>query len=246
MMSKLFLLGLLMTLLAFAACEKPKEDKVLPPFHEQWDVLLQKYVNESGDVDYSNFKAEESKLKDYLDYLQQNPPTTTWSDNQEMAYWINLYNAFTIYNILLEYPTTSILNIDNGAIWTTRTVAIGDTSYTLDEIEKNNLLARFGEEKVHFAVNCAAVSCPPLLNKAWEEDNIQQYYEQQTKAFINDTTYNQLSANNIVVSKIFDWYASDFGGANNLVTYIQAYSNIAIDSNATVSYSNYDWALNEQ
>lgn len=214
--------------------------------HDSFDALLTQYVDMNGDVDYAAFKNEEAKLNTYLDLLKQHVPQDSWSDNKKMAYWINLYNAFTIYNILLEYPVSSITDIESGAIWTTRTINIDGTDYTLDQIENDKLLRAFNEPRVHFAVNCAAASCPPLLNKAWTADNIQQYYNSQAKAFINNSTYNTITNPSIEVSRIFDWYAADFGGATQIVNYVQQYSDTSIDNAATVMYKNYDWTLNEQ
>lgn len=242
-MKKVFWALLILTTLITACDEKTIEESWN---HDSFDTLLAQHVNANGDVNYAAFKNDEAALSEYLDLLKQNTPEDSWSDNKKMAYWINLYNAFTIYNILLEYPVSSITDIESGAIWTTRTITIGGTAYTLDEIENDKLLRAFNEPRVHFAVNCAAASCPPLLNKAWTEDNIEQYYDSQTRAFINDANYNTIMANSIDVSEIFNWYASDFGGSTQIVNYIQQYSTTTIDNNATVTYKTYDWALNEQ
>jgi hypothetical protein len=232
-------------MLLIAACDE-NTAKIEPLSHDSFDALLTQYVDVNGDVNYVGFKNDEEILSNYLDLLSQNSPQDNWSDNKKMAYWINVYNAFTIYSIISEYPVSSIMDIESGAIWTTRNINIGGTNYTLDQIENDKLLRAFNEPRVHFAVNCAAASCPPLLNKAWTEDNIQQYYASQTKAFINNPIYNSITNNSIEVSRIFDWYASDFGGSTQIVTYVQQYSNTSIDNAATVTYKNYDWTLNEQ
>jgi hypothetical protein len=246
-MKNLFLLGGLLALLLFTGCEKPVEEPMPSTFnHDQWNTLLKKYVNTEGKVDYTNFKDDLPQLDTYIQYLKDNVPTTEWSDNKKMAYWINLYNAFTIQQVLQNYPINSIKDIGNGDIWNTAQIAIGDRSYTLNQIEKENLILQFGEEKVHFAINCAAKSCPPLFNKAWEEDNIQQYYTDRATAFINNSTYNIITNNSVIISAIFDWYTSDFGGTANLIPYLQQYSTTTIDNNATVLFSNYDWDLNDQ
>ena len=160
--------GLLFLMLLITACDKA-DVPVEPLSHDSFDTLLVKHVNVNGDVNYADFKNDEMVLSTYLDLLKQHEPQDSWSDNKKMAYWINVYNAFTIYNILLEYPVSSIMDIESGAIWTTRTINIGGTNYTLDQIENDKLLSAFSEPRVHFAVNCAAASCPPLLNKAWTE-----------------------------------------------------------------------------
>ena len=225
------------------ACEQPPS---LPLSHEKWDGLLQQYVDSNGNVDYAGMQAQESVLNDYLDILKANAPESTWASDKEMAYWINLYNAFTVHLILKHYPINSIMDLDNGDVWNVQTISIGGENLTLNQIEQHKLLTKFGETRVHFAVNCAAASCPPLLNRAWTESNIQQNYNTQANLFINDSSYNTLSLNTIDVSQIFNWYASDFGGANNIVPYIQQYSNTMIDNSAMVTYKPYDWALNSQ
>lgn len=214
--------------------------------HAIFDGLLRKYVNSSGGVNYSGLKKEEGKLKSYLDLLAQNPPQSSWSKNKEMAYWINLYNAFTIATILKEYPVKSVMDIEGGKVWDKRTIKIGGKSYTLNKIEKDMLLKKFKEPRVHFAVNCAAASCPPLLNKAWTEDNVQRYYNTQAKAFINNSKYNTISAKKLEVSQIFNWYAGDFGGSDKIVPYFQKYSNETIKDGAKVMFKEYDWSLNKQ
>jgi len=90
-------------------------------------------------------------------------------------------------------------------------------------------------------VNCAAKSCPPLLNQAWTAENLEANFTKQTKAFVNASKHNILSASNITVSKIFEWYAVDFG---DLISFLNKYSATAIDAGATISYKEYDWALN--
>lgn len=245
------IVGLFLSMIGglLGACNKPVdviEDAIVAFSHEKFDELLMQHVDAVGDVDYVAFVEDTTQLKTYLDYLAVNEPETTWSANKKMAYWINLYNAFTIYTILQEYPVNSILDIDNGMVWTQRMATVGDTAYTLDQIEKERLLATFNEPRVHFAVNCAAVSCPPLQNKAWTESNIQQYYTNATRDFINNTDYNYVSMDSLAVSKIFDWYAADFGGASNLVGYFQQYADSTIADSAVVTFQNYDWDLNGQ
>lgn len=226
----------------------PKTIDANPNFalsHDKFDVLLRRYVSSSGKVDYKGFKKEKAALEAYLKLLQNNAPQSDWSKNKEMAYWINLYNAFTIKTILDEYPVKSVMDIDGGKVWDKRTIRIGGKSYTLNDIEKKQLLKRFRDGRVHFAVNCAAASCPPLLNKAWTEDNLQRYLSKQAKAFINNATHNSLSVGSVQLSQIFNWYADDFGGKDKVLSYIQKYASTEIKSNAKVSFKTYNWSLND-
>jgi hypothetical protein len=212
--------------------------------HDKLDALLRKHVNSSGKVDYKTFKKDQPVLEDYINILELNPPQSSWSKNKEMAYWINLYNAFTIYAILEKWPVSSITDLEGGKVWDRKTITIGGERLTLNDIEKNKLLKRFKDPRIHFAVNCAAASCPPLLNKAWTEENIQRYLQKQTKSFINDSNENQLSATSIQVSQIFNWYADDFGGKDKIVAYVQKYADIDIKDNAQLVFNEYDWGLN--
>ena len=226
---------------------KTIDAKPMPPAlsHDKLDGLLRKHVSSSGKVDYRTFKKDQSVLADYLNALQLNAPTDGWSKNKEMAYWINLYNAFTIHTILENYPVSSITNLEGGKVWDRKTIKIGNETLTLNQIEKQKLLKRFKDPRVHFAVNCAAASCPPLLNKAWTEDNLQRYLQQQTKSFINNGKENILEANSIMVSQIFDWYADDFGGKEKIVGYFQKYADTKINDGASVTFNEYNWDLND-
>lgn len=214
--------------------------------HDIFDGLLQKYVNSSGRVNYAAMQKEKQQVAEYIMVLQNNPPQSSWSKNKKMAYWINLYNAFTIQSILQRYPVSSIMDLHGGNIWDKATVKIAGKNYTLNQIEKEILIKGFNEPRVHFAVNCAAASCPPLLNRAWTEANIQRNFEKSAKAFINNSNYNELSAKSVKISKIFEWYAGDFGGNNNLIKYLNKYANTPIKDNAKISYLEYDWKLNKQ
>jgi hypothetical protein len=214
--------------------------------HDIFDGLLRKYVNAQGKVDYLGLKKEKAKLDEYLQLLQKNAPSAQWSKGEEMAYWINLYNAFTIQLVLNKYPIKSVMDLDGGKVWTTQTIQVGSEKLTLDQIEKVKLLKRFKEPRVHFAVNCAAASCPPLLNRAWTASNLEANFEAQARAFINNEKFNSVGTLKVEVSKIFEWYADDFGGKDKILSYIQKYHKSSINSFAVLVYKPYDWSLNKQ
>ena len=210
--------------------------------HTIWDQLLQKYVTASGKVNYQGFKGEESKLDAYLDALSAQVPTTKWSRNEQMAYWINAYNAFTVKLILDNYPVASIMDTHGGKAWDVSWIKLGNKTYTLNQIEHEILRPTFKDARIHFAVNCAAKSCPPLLNKAWQAATLDQNLTKQTKRFINNPKYTTLTKGEIKISKIFEWYAEDFG---DISAYIQQYADVAINDEASVVFLDYDWALNQ-
>ena len=213
------------------------------PSHAIWDGLLRKYVNHAGRVNYAGLKKEEAKLDEYLALLSKNPPQNTWSRAEQMAFWINAYNAFTVKLILDNYPVSSITKLNGGQPWELRWVKIGSKTYTLNEIENSILRPKFKDARIHFAVNCAAKSCPPLLNQAWTAQNLESNFEKQARAFINNPAYNKITPSSVQVSKIFQWYAEDFG---NLIAFLNRYSKVKISPGAKVSFLEYDWALNSQ
>ncbi len=210
--------------------------------HQAFDELLKKYVSASGKVNYAGIKNEKANLEGYLNLLKSNPPQTNWPRNKKMAFWINAYNAFTIKLIVDNYPISSITKLDGGKPWDRKWINIGERTYSLNNIENDILRPRYKDARIHFAVNCAAKSCPPLLNRAWTANNLNSNFEKQAKAFINNQNFNKISSGKVQVSKIFEWYAVDFG---NLIEFLNRYSNIKINSNAKVEYLKYNWDLNE-
>lgn len=235
-------LRLLFSLLALLAIGQT-QTYAGPPSHAAWDALLQEHVSDAGAVDYKGFKANASKLNAYLQSLRAHPVRESWSRNEKMAYWINAYNAFTIKLIVDNYPLSSIMDLHNGKTWDRKWIRLGEQTYSLNNIENDILRPQFQDARIHFAVNCAARSCPPLLNRAWTADNLERYFEQQARAFINNPRFNKIAPGSVQISKIFEWYAGDFG---HIIEYLNQYSKTRINKNAKVSYREYDWALNEE
>ena len=210
------------------------------PNHKVFDELLSTHVSSSGKVDYAGIKANMSKLQGYLDELA-GTDVKALNRNEQLAYWINAYNAFTIKKIIDNYPIGSITDLDGGKPWDSQFIKLGGTKYTLNNIENDIIRPQFREPRIHFAVNCAAKSCPPLLNRAWTASNLESNFQKQTKAFINNSTHNAISAGSAQVSKIFEWYGEDFG---DLKTYLNKYSSTKIGDGVTIGFKDYDWSLN--
>lgn len=222
--------------------EIQEEEPAKPVFnHASFDQLLRKHVSSAGKVNYKGFKTDEAKLDAYLKLLENNSPKSDWSRQKKMAFWINAYNAATIKLILKNYPVSSIMKLHGGKPWDVKWIKIGDKTYTLNNIENDILRPKYKDARIHFAVNCAAKSCPPLLNKAWTESNLESNLEKQTRSFIKNTSQNTISAKAITISKIFEWYAVDFG---DIITFLNKYSTTKINSGAKVNYKEYDWSLN--
>lgn len=216
-------------------------DLSTPPSHATFSDLLKRYVSASGNVNYAGLKKEHAALKGYIDMLSKSAPEATWSSNEQLAYWINAYNAVTLNLILDNYPLESITSLDKGKPWDKKVVTLGGTSYSLNQIENDIIRPQFNEPRIHFAVNCAAASCPPLRNEAFVASKLEAQLEEQTRSFLRNEAYNALSGSTFRASKIFDWYGEDFG---NLTDFIGKYVNLPSDTK--VEFTNYDWTLNKQ
>ncbi|MBC7923691.1 MAG: DUF547 domain-containing protein [Ferruginibacter sp.] len=223
-----------------------------PVGHEAWDALLKKHVSAEGSVRYQGFRADRVALQNYLNLLSQNAPNDqTWSRDEQLAYWINAYNAFTIDLILQHYPVKSITEL-GGSIpfvntpWDIDFVPVGEKKYTLNDLEQRLIRKKFDEPRIHFALVCAAASCPRLRNEAYVAAQLNRQLDEQTKEFINHPDKNKLTTNAAQLSKIFDWYEGDFTKHGSLVDFLNRYSTVKLRPEAKISHLDYAWALNGQ
>ena len=156
-----------------SACKiKDQRSDSMPINHTIWDELLQKHVD-SGKVDYKGFIRDSSKFDKYLRLLKENHPNRkNWTEEERLAYWINAYNAFTLKLIIDNYPVESIKDIKKGipfvnSVWDIKFIKIEAATYDLNNIEHGIIRAKFSEQRIHFAVNCASVSCPDLADSSY-------------------------------------------------------------------------------
>lgn len=256
------LAGLFVTLLMGFTCTNtattdttPAENASAAPVdHSAFDRLLKKYVNEKGLVNYKGFKSEMKAFDQYLDMLSKNPPASSWSKKEEMAYWINAYNAFTIKTILKHYPVQSIKDIGSkiqipfvNTPWAEKFFAIGGEKMSLDNIEHGTLRKKFDDPRIHFALVCASISCPRLRNEAFTAEKLDAQLDDQGEEFLNNSAKNKISKDQARLSKYFDWYKGDWNNnGQSVVKWVNKYSTTDITSNTKIEYLDYNWNLNEQ
>jgi hypothetical protein len=211
----------------------------------------------ASQVRYAGMARERRVLKAYLDELSALPQSEfeRWTREQQMAFLINAYNAFTVDKILTRYP-------DIGSIWDFGRIfghPFKDRFFTLlgrrsslDHLEHELLRKRYGEPRVHYAVNCASVGCPMLREEAYVAALLDLQLEEQARRFLSDRSRNRLRGARLEVSKIFDWFKEDFG---DLRRYFARHAELLADrpeeraiianGAASVSYLDYDWSLND-
>ncbi len=221
---------------------EPRAALVSTSIHDAFDSLLQKHVSNQGVVNYKGLKKDRAPLEAYLQTLSDNVPQDSDSRESQMAYWINAYNAATLHLIIKNYPLTSITKLDEGKTWDVKRITLANKKYSLNKIENEILRPKYKDARIHFAVNCAAKSCPPLHNRAYTADNLEQLLDERTRAFVGNAKYNTLGKQSVKISKIFEWYATDFG---NIQSFLNKYSDKKVGTKATVTYDEYNWDLND-
>ena len=220
------------------------------PDHSLWGELLAKY-NQAGHVNYAGFKSEEASLDAYLGQLSKIDPESL-SSSDRFAFYVNAYNAWTIKLILSSYPgLKSIKDLGNlfKSPWKRKFVDLNGKKVSLDYIEHDILRPQFQDPRVHFAVNCASLGCPPLFKEPFIGSRLDQQLNTATTAFINDNRYNRLEGNTLYVSMIFKWFKEDFN--NDIIAFFEQFAADELKSSiknrrATlqVKYLDYDWGLN--
>ncbi|MCI2230203.1 DUF547 domain-containing protein [Polaribacter sp. MSW13] len=208
--------------------------------------LLQKNVDKNGVVDYQLLKQDITQFNRYISYLEKTSPNKYWSTNKQKAFWINVYNAYTIKIILDNYPLKSITVIkkEGKTAWKIPFVKVGGKTYTLDYIEHEILFKNFFDPRIHVGVNCASKSCPKLANIAFTENNIDAELTKLMNDFVNDTSKNKISEKKIQVSEIFNWFNVHFTKNGSVIDFLNTYSETKINPNAEITYLKYNWTLN--
>jgi hypothetical protein len=227
-----------------------------------WDVLLKKHVvvldgGKASQVRYAGMAQDRSALRVYLEQLSKvrQEEFDRWPREEQMAFLINAYNAFTVEKNLARYP-------DIGSIWDFGKlfgnpfkdeffVLLGQKR-SLDWIEHEKLRQTYRDPRIHFAVNCASVGCPMLREEAYVAARLEAQLEAQARRFLSDRSRNRLREERLEVSKIFDWFKEDF---EPRAAYFARYAEVLSDDpkgrsaiaggRLALRFLDYDWSLND-
>jgi hypothetical protein len=244
-------MAVIITLLVTGTFGSAASSRAATVNHEIWAELLAKYVTSEG-VNYTGFKKDEDRLDQYLTVLENTDPEKL-PRNEQYAYYLNAYNAWTIKLILSGYPGVKSIK-DFGTIlqspWQKDWVRLNGQMTTLDHLEHDILRPRFKDPRVHFAINCSAASCPPLRPEPYLAQKLNQQLDDSTRSFINDPDSHRLEGNTLYISRIFKWFSEDFN-EDALGFYLQ-YAEGELKEKLTrikdrikVKYLHYDWSLND-
>lgn len=208
-----------------------------------WAKVLQAHVSDEGMVDYAAIQ-KDPNFQRAIDLYADQKPTSSWSSDDAMAFWINVYNAFTVKLIVDNYPLNSITDLKDP--WDQKFIVLKGEKFSLNQIEHEILRPVYKDPRVHFAVNCASFSCPKLLNEPIYAEKLNSQLNQLSKGFLADSKRNKISTNKAELSKIFEWFSEDFGGATGVVDFINVHSNFKVSSPSQLTYLEYDWSLNKK
>lgn len=213
---------------------------------DNYNSLLSKYVTSSG-VKYSEWKsnsADVQSIQNVVDAIaKENAPA---DKKAQLAFYINAYNAWILHEALGKYPTKSVKDV-LFTFFTGKRIKVAGEEMSFKHLEDSFVRARFGDPHVHFALNCASRSCPPLNREAFRSSEVDAQLEKLAKAFVNSERGVRYDATkkSAELSKIFDWYKDDFKGEGGALAFINKRRSAPLPNDVKISYQEYDWNLNE-
>lgn len=257
--------------------QAPKVQVPEGPFtHERFNEVLVAFVDDAGMVDYKGLQANRESLDQYVAHMGVVTQSTYdgWSEQKQIAFWINAYNAITLQAIINHYPIKpgNVLNRslypENSirqisGVWDKLETTVLGKPMTLNAIEHEVLRVDFKEPRLHVAIVCASIGCPPLRNEAFVAEKLEEQLVDQSKDFVNHPQNLKIDTakKTIYVSSILDWFGEDFEGSYSLdgrsgeesaiLGYLHTYASdeqkaALSDNTYSVDFQDYDWKLNEQ
>jgi hypothetical protein len=217
-------------------------------WNETYSRLLEKYVTPQG-VRYAAWHADaadRAQLEKIVAAISTDKPEG--SPEEKLAFYLNAYNANILNQVLAAYPIKSVRDIAAlFGLFTQQRITVAGEKMSFNHLEKD-IIHGFGDPRIHFALNCASASCPPLRPKAYTGADLSAELDQQTTSFLNHDPHGVTSTDDgkkADASKIFDWNGGDFQAAGGVERFINKYRQPPLAPDARISYMSYDWSLNE-
>lgn len=244
----------------FAAAPGSAQDPAPAPDHGPWDRLLEAYISQGPDgvarFDYGGVLPEDrAALEGYIAHLAAQRPTQL-TRPQQLAYWINLYNALTVEVVLDHYPVQSIRRIKFGRLlalgpWGKDLIEVDGTPLSLDDIEHRILRPVFQDPRIHYGVNCASIGCPDLRAEAYRGEIIDDQLESAARTYINHTRGVEVRNGRLRVSSIYHWFSEDFGETDTaVIAHLRQYAEpdlaATLDEVDRIARHHYNWQLNDR
>ncbi|MFQ5952719.1 MAG: DUF547 domain-containing protein [Candidatus Omnitrophota bacterium] len=246
----------ILTILTIVIFTCPLESRAAVFDHNVFNTLLKKYVSD-GKIDYLKWKKDDLEtFEEYINTLKEASPEKM-SRNGRKAFWINAYNALTIYAVLKRIPGNKLL----AKVFSVQMVPgffdrikydVDGESLTLNDIENVKLREGFNDARIHFALVCASRSCPEIQNGAFKAPGLDKKLDEMTRMFIRDKTRNRIDTkdNILYLSQIFKWYEEDFvGDSGSVINYVKKYVDekdflYLSSQDVRIKFLYYDWLIN--
>ena len=219
--------------------------------HQQWQKLLDKYLVVQPQQTLFRYGAvtteDKQQLSAYINQLSHLDPRK-YNRNVQFAYWVNLYNALTVQLIIDHYPVTSITKLGgffSFGPWDQPVVTINNKSLSLNDIEHRILRPIWRDPRIHYAVNCASLSCPDLLSQVFDSHQLNNQLNAAASRFINSNKGVRATSKQTTLSSIYDWYGDDFGDQQALFQHINHYRHHKKITSNNIKF-NYNWLLNRK
>jgi len=215
--------------------------------YKDYEVFLDNYVKKDGHqsfVNYKDIKKDElKKLSSTFETLKKSE-FNNFTDDEKLAFWINVYNFYTISLIAENYPVDSIKDLGSlfSSPWSKEFITIFKKKMSLDDVEHGTIRKHFNEPRIHFAVNCASLGCPSLNVKPFVALKLDQQLSAVELNFLTNKEKNKLKGNTLFVSKIFKWYSEDFESFGGVEKYFEKKFEMKVND---IDYLDYDWKLND-
>jgi hypothetical protein len=240
------------------------------------DAVLQRFVDREGRVDYTGLAKDPAQLDAYYALIARvspdSHPALFPTDDARLAYWINAYNAAALKTVLRHYPIESVKDVRSPALFFLprlagffylQQITLGNEKTNLYDLEMKLILKRFADPRIHFALNCASISCPRLPRHAFTATALRAELAAETDRFVSEERNVEIDpvAGQITLSSIFDWYEDDFvsfskskrpGDEPSLIGYLEPLltpsqtAALAKCAECEVRFREYDWGLNDQ
>lgn len=222
-----------------------------PGWTDAYDALLKKHVTSTG-VTYQAWHANASDKQALAQVITAigKEDVSNKSREEKLAFYLNAYNAHILDQILKEYPTDGPGGgglFGRNKFFKRENLLVAGQKTSFNSLENELIRPTFQEPRIHFALNCASASCPPLHGQAFRGRTLDTTLTELTRAFVNENArgVKPVGWKKVGVSKIFDWYADDFKAAGGALAYINLFRKNKIASDTKVSFQDYSWSLNE-
>ena len=243
----------------WARWEQHDPESVATVDHSAWDWFLQKHLAADPDgvnrLDYGAAAGDRTGLDDYLRGLSETDAASL-NRGEQLAFWINLYNALTAQVVLDHYPVATIRDIDispgvfSSGPWGAKLIEVDGERLSLDDIEHRILRPIWRDPRIHYAVNCASAGCPNLALRAFTAENAEELLESGARDYVNHPRGARVADGALRVSSIYEWFKDDFGGDDaGVLAHLRRHADDGLRAKLSgvseVSGDDYDWSLND-